>query len=347
MWRVALALLAAMAPAALPFGAMRAEPVGLAAIATYAGPDRTQRLIDGAKKEGTLTLYSSGTPEDIGAVSYAYEKLYGVKVKFWRGSSEDILRRAMTEARASRFEADVADTASPEMEALQREKLLQQIASPVTAELMPQAVAPGRDWIISRLNVFTAAANSKVIGAAEAPAKYHDLIDVRWKGRLGIEADDVGWFMTVLGVVGETKGLELFRRIVATNGVSVRKGHSLLANLVAAGEVPLALTLYGYRVEALRKAGAPMIPISLAPTVALPNAVAVFRRAPHPYAAVLFADFFLGEGQRILAARGSAPSNIRVQPLPSELTLVDARRLIDEGEKWTKLYNETFTGTGR
>jgi hypothetical protein len=119
MWWRTLALLMAMAPAALPSGGPRAEPTGLAAIATYSGSDRTQRLIDGAKKEGTLTLYSSGTPDDTGAVAYAYEKLYGVKVKFWRASSEDILRRAMTEARASRFEADLADTASPEMEALQ------------------------------------------------------------------------------------------------------------------------------------------------------------------------------------------------------------------------------------
>jgi iron(III) transport system substrate-binding protein len=347
MWWRTLALLMAMAPAALPSGGPRAEPTGLAAIATYSGSDRTQRLIDGAKKEGTLTLYSSGTPDDTGAVAYAYEKLYGVKVKFWRASSEDILRRAMTEARASRFEADLADTASPEMEALQREKLLQEITSPATAELMPQAVAPGRAWIMSRLNVFTAAANSKLIGAAETPASYHDLADARWKGRLGIEADDVGWFMTVLGVVGEAKGLKLFREIVAANGMSVRKGHSLLANLVAAGEVPLALTLYSYRVEALRKAGAPIVPISLAPTVALPNAVAVFRRAPHPHAALLFVDFFLSEGQRTLAARGIVPSNVRVQPLPAELTLVDARRLIDEGDKWTKLYNETFAGAGR
>jgi iron(III) transport system substrate-binding protein len=123
--------------------------------------------------------------------------------------------------------------------------------------------------------------------------------------------------------------------------MSVRKGHTLLANLVAAGEVPLALTLYGYRVEAMKKAGAPIAPVTLAPVVALPNATAVFRRAPHPHAAVLFVDFFLGEGQRILAARGSVPTNKSVQP-PPEVTLVDSAKVLDEGEKWTKLFNETF-----
>ncbi|HEY4747462.1 MAG TPA: ABC transporter substrate-binding protein, partial [Steroidobacteraceae bacterium] len=253
----------------------------------------------------------------------------------------DILRRTMTEARASRFEVDVADTAGPEMEALQREKLLHEITSPVFAELMAQAVAPRRAWVMSRLNVFTAAANTNMVSAADAPRSYHDLTDRGWKGRLGIEADDVGWFLTVLGIIGEEKGLELFRGIVTKNGMSVRKGHTLLANLVAAGEVPLALTLYGYRVEAMKKAGAPIAPVTLAPVVALPNATAVFRRAPHPHAAVLFVDFFLGEGQRILAARGNVPTNKSVKP-PPEVTLVDSAKLLDEGEKWTKLFNETF-----
>ena len=331
-----LALLVAM-----PFGHAHAQTSPLATIANYSGADRAQRVIDGAKKEGALTLYSSGTHEDIGAVIYAFEKKYGLPVRFWRGSSEDILRRTMTEARASRFEVDVADTAGPEMEAMQREKLLHEITSPVFAELMAQAVAPRRAWVMSRLNVFTAAANTNMVSAADAPRSYHDLTDRGWKGRLGIEADDVGWFLTVLGIIGEEKGLELFRGIVTKNGMSVRKGHTLLANLVAAGEVPLALTLYGYRVEAMKKAGAPIAPVTLAPVVALPNATAVFRRAPHPHAAVLFVDFFLGEGQRILAARGNVPTNKSVKP-PPEVTLVDSAKLLDEGEKWTKLFNETF-----
>jgi iron(III) transport system substrate-binding protein len=331
-----LALLVAM-----PFGHAHAQTSPLATIARYSGADRAQRVIDGAKKEGALTLYSSGTHEDIGAVIYAFEKKYGLPVRFWRGSSEDILRRTMTEARASRFEVDVADTAGPEMEAMQREKLLHEITSPVFAELMTQAVAPRRAWVMSRLNVFTAAANTNLVSAADVPRSYHDLTDRKWKGRLGIEADDVGWFLTVLGIVGEEKGLELFRGIVAKNGMSVRKGHTLLANLVAAGEVPLALTVYGYRVEAMKKAGAPIAAVTLAPVVALPNATAVFRRSPHPHAAVLFVDFFLGEGQRILAARGNVPTNKSVKP-PPEVTLVDSAKVLDEGEKWTKLFNETF-----
>src|SRR5215470_5564859 len=115
-----LALLSATLCAALGCSRADAQITGLAGIASASGPERAQRLIEGAKKEGTLTVYSSAIVEDLAAVAYAFEKKYAVTVKYWRASSEDILRRAMTEARGSRFETDVAETAAPEMEALQR-----------------------------------------------------------------------------------------------------------------------------------------------------------------------------------------------------------------------------------
>ena len=316
-------------------------------IASYAGADRTQRLVAGAKKEGALTLYSSGTIEDTSAITYAFEKTYGVPVRLWRGSSEDILRRAMTEARGSRYEVDVAETAGPEMDALTREKLLQAIASPVYAELIPQAIDPRRPWAMSRLSVFVAGINTNLIKAADAPKGYEDLTDPKWKGKLGIEADDVGWFLTVLGAMGEARGTKLFREIVARNGVSIRKGHTLLANLVAAGEVPLALTVYGYRVEAMKRAGAPIMGVTLPPAVALPTGIAAFRRSPHPHAAVLFVDFFLSEGQRILAERGNVPTNARVKAPPPDLALIDGARLLDEGDKWSRLFQDVFAAQGR
>ena len=56
-----------------------------------------------------------------------------------------------------------------------------------------------------------------------------------WAGKLGVEAEDSDWFGGVVSALGEDKGLKLFRDIVAANGISVRKGHTLLANLVVSG----------------------------------------------------------------------------------------------------------------
>src|SRR5262249_53818145 len=176
----------------------------------------------------------------------------------WRGSSEDIRNRVTREYAAGRYDADVAETAGPDMEAMVREQVLQKMMTPVSKELIPQATTAIAHSIATWLSVFARAYNTNIIKPADAPKTYEDLLQPRFKGKLGIEAEDANWFMSVVLHMGEAKGLKLFRDVVAVNGMSVRKGHTLLANLVPTGEVPLALTAYSYRVEQLKKEGAPV-----------------------------------------------------------------------------------------
>jgi iron(III) transport system substrate-binding protein len=319
----------------------------MADIAQYTGPDRTQRLIDGAKKEGAVTLYSSAVVTDSTAIIDAFTAKYGVPVRLWRGSSEDILRRAVTEARGGRYDADVAETAGSEMEGLDREKLLAEVSSPLFAQLIPRAVVPHRGWVTDRLSIFTAAYNTTIIHPEDMPKSYEDLTDPKWKGKLGLEADDANWFMAVADQMGEAKALTLFRKIVATNGMSLRKGHTLLSNLVVASEVPLGLTVYGYRVTELKRRAAPIDGVILPPGLALPTGIGAFNKAPHPNAALLFMDFYLTEGERILADRGNVPTNRTVQELPPGISFVNVAQFLNQEDKWTKLFKQTFVGGGR
>lgn len=313
-------------------------------ILTYSGPDRSQRILEGAKKEGTVTLYSSATVTDMGPQIAAFEKKYGVKVRLWRASSEDISRRVINEQRAGRSEADIVETSGSELEVLVREQALQPFHTPVSAKLIPAATMGHRQWIATRINAFAAGYNTRLISAADAPKRYEDLLDPKWKGKLAVEVHDANWFMQVATIMGEDKAVTLFRDIVARNGVSVRSGHSLLANLVPTGEVPLALTLYAYRVEQLKKDGAPIEVLFLPPVVGLPTGTGIVRNATHPYAAALLADFFLTDAQPMIAARLNLPVDPKVRPLPEGLTLIDAAKFLDEGDHWTKLYASIFTG---
>jgi iron(III) transport system substrate-binding protein len=339
---------AALVAAILVVGSMPSRAQTLADLANYSGPDRTQRLIAGAKKEGTITLYSSATLADQSAILRAFGAKYGIKVQQWRGSSEDIRNRALTEYAGSRFDVDVAETAGPDMEAMVREQLLQAVVTPAAAELIPQARMPHRGWIATRLSVFVGAYNTDIIKPVDAPKGYEDLRDPKWKGKLGIETDDANWFLSVVGFMGEQKGLRLFHDIVATNGMSIRKGHTLLANFVGSGEVPLALTAYSYRVEQMKNVeGAPVELLYLPPVVALPTGAGVFKKAPHPYAALLLLDFYLTDAQKILADREAVPTDPRVKALPKDLIFVDLPKYLDEGEKWTKLFQDTFVNQAR
>jgi iron(III) transport system substrate-binding protein len=315
--------------------------------AHLSGPDRTARLIAGAKKEGTVTLYSSAPVEVMTDVTTAFTKKYGVKVSLWRGGSEEIMQRVITESRGGRAWADVMETAGPNIEAVNREKLLVAVETPITSELMAEAYVKTRPWIVSRLTVFTIAYNTNAVSKADAPKSYAELTDPKWKGKLGIESDDDNWLMAMSASLG---GDRLFRDMVARNGISVRKGHALLANLIASGEVPLALDAYYDEIASLKKSGAPVELVLAAPVVAMPTAVGVLKRASHPYSAVLFSDFLLSaDGQKILAAHNIVPTNTKVQRLPAGVKLVfmDVGKYLDENTKWTKTYKDIFVTRAR
>ena len=92
----------------------------------------------------------------------------------------------------------------------------------------------------------------------------------------------------------------VFRQIVETNGWSVRSGHSLLNNLVASGEVPLALTVYSYMADQAKQKGAPIDWFAIDPLIGRSNGIGVSRRPPHPNAALLFYEFMIGEAQPLM-----------------------------------------------
>jgi iron(III) transport system substrate-binding protein len=314
-------------------------------LASYAGADRIEKLLGGAKKEGSVSLYSSAAPEDLAVLTGAFEKKYGVKVRVWRGSSENIVQRAVVEARGSRYDADVLETGAIAMESMHRERLFQAIKTPALSELLPTAILPHGHWIGTRLNIFVAAYNTGLIRKGELPSSYDNLLDRHWKGKLGLEAEDSDWFGGVVSALGEEKGLELFREIVAVNGISVRKGHTLLANLVASGEVPLALSAYAYKAEQLRKSGAPIGWLVIPPGVGRFEGAAVSRRAPHPHAAILFFDFMLTDGQDILRERDFFPARANARSLPqgADLHFLDPARALDENAKWSKYFRDIVT----
>ena len=314
--------------------------------ALYEGPDRMARLIAGAKREGSLTLYGSMAEKDLSRLVAEFERRYGIKVNVWRSGNNLVLRRIVTEARANRFEVDFIHNPSPEMEVLHREKLLQEVRSPLIGNLIAAAVPAHREWVGARIYIFVQAYNTNKVKPEELPRTFTDLLDPRWKGRLAIESKEQEWFYTLVHEMGEDAGLKFFRDLVATNGLSVRSGNALLNNLVVAGEVPLALTLYSYLPEQSRRAGAPINWIALQPTIAYTDGVAVARRAPHPNAAVLFYDFMFTEGQTFLEQLNHVTTQRKNEAYVAKFKpkFIDVGAVLDEYEKWGRIYEDTIQG---
>jgi len=313
----------------------------------YRGPDREQRLVADAKKEGTLTLYSTMTVSDGKAFAEAFERKYGVRLVHWRTSSEKIVQRAVAETRAKRYEADVIESSVPHMEALRREGVLEDFDSPSLAELVPAAIFPGnRQYVADRLVFFVMGWNTNLVKPSEIPTRYEDLLDPRWAGRITIEGTDVSWFAAVTRAMGEAKGLAYFRRLAAQKP-QIRNGHILTAQLVASGEVPFFLTAYNNNIETLKGKGAPIDWRPLQPAFGQAAVVGVAKHAPHPHAALLFADFILSrEGQEIYKKVNRVPTSAKVDsPLNRfPYRVIDPLLTLDEGGKWSRLFSGLFLG---
>src|SRR4051812_41679025 len=168
-----------------------------ASLLRYEGADRLQKVIPAATAEGTLMLYTSFAEKDLPRLTSAFEKRYGVNVKLWRAASEKVLQRAVIETGAGRHDFDAVHTSALEMEALYREKVLQPVAPAHGAELLAGAVRPHRGWTATYLSFWVQAYNTNLVRKADLPRTYQDLLDPKWKGKLGIEARVPEWYATV------------------------------------------------------------------------------------------------------------------------------------------------------
>jgi iron(III) transport system substrate-binding protein len=342
LWRCGM-LLGTIAAAALATGA-HAQP-SIDQIAGYTGADRMDKLVAAAKQEGALTLYTVTPVEDVTVITKAFEAKYGIPVTLWRGSSEDVLRRAVGELKAGRHDVDVIETNGPELEALHREKLLQPIQSPLFADIFRDAVPPHHEWIGSRLNIITAAYNTNAVSEADLPKTWEELLDPKWAGKLGVEAVAYDWLATAAGTFpSKEKGMEFFRKLSQTDHPGLYNGHPLLTNLVVSSEVPLGLTVYLYKVAQMEKDGAPIKRFMIGPAIARINGLGVARTAPHPNAAILYQDFTLTEGQKILAERQFTPTNIKIAPLPEgmQVKVINPDAALDNLGDWRGEFEKTF-----
>ena len=338
--RIAAALAATLA-LGWPWPAASQSPPG---IYTYRGDDREARLLEGARREGTLTLYTSMQLVDSQPLTAAFERKYGVTVKIFRASGEKLAQRVLSESRGGRHDVDAIETDGAQVEILHREKQLAPFYSPSVRDIPPNIVPAHGEYVPTRLTLYVMAYNTQKVKPAEVPRSYEDLLDPKWAGRLAMEAEDVQWFAAVAKAMGGERGIEYFRKLAALKP-GLRNGHTLLAELVAAGEIDVALDAHVQGVARLKAKGAPIEWKPLQPAFGQPSSIGLAREAPHPHAALLFADFILSrEGQQAIHERKRVPASRAVK---SELNqfdygLVDPAIMLDEWDRWTALWTKLF-----
>lgn len=317
-----------------------AAPMGLgsvAEVALYKGADRQERLEAGARQEGALMIYTSMDLEESQPILEAFTKKYPfIKGEIYRASGEDVAQKIITEYRGRKYLADLFEGTGIDVAKMLNEQYGQRFYTPRAGAYARQAKDRNEMWVATRYNMLVAAWNTSAVSAADAPTKYEDLLDAKWRGKIGIEADDQVWLATLLEYWGESKAMEFFRAL-STQQLLIRKGHTLLAELIVAGEVPVSPTIYNHRSERLKSRRAPIDWRPLQPAVAVPHVIALPKNTPHPHTAILFIDFFLSrEGQQELVKLGRIPAHPLVGANPPYLNQGFAYRVIDPSTFLTK-----------
>src|SRR5262245_48359 len=276
--------------------------------------DERAKLVEGAKKEGKLVWYTSTNVTESKPLLDDFEKQYPfVKGEIFRASGEKTLNRIVTEAAAGRYDFDIVTIS--EVDALIEAKMLQPYRSPEAKSFIPEFKDPNGYWTAIYINYATIGYNPKIVSEKEAPKQWEDLLDAKWKGKLSIDQEQYPWYGTLHKSWGRERA-QKYMRALAKQGIQWRKGHTLIAQLMAAGEFPLGV-VYAHRIEEMKQRGAPVEWVNTVnPVVATLNAAGMSPKPPHPNAARLFIDFLLSKpAQQHLRTLRRIPARSDVEPL--------------------------------
>jgi len=295
---------------------------GLASIAASAGvssgaPSPSSRsnagsadpLIQAAKAEKEVVYYASLTPDEAQVILPTFEKKYGIKVTAVLAPSAQLLPRLIAELKAGHNTADVVDATPFDVYPLIEGGKLAHYNPPARAAYPRSRKDKAGIWTVTRLSINTISGwNTNLVSQQDAPKKYSDFLNPKWKGKIVIAQDDSDTF-TVLGqnfLGGFTKASRWLRGLAA-NDPQIIQGATQVTELVAAGQDAITLNARTMRFLSLKKQGAP-VAWNLTKAVAQPAIISVLRSAPHPAAARLFERWLLStQGQTLMAAAGRVP----------------------------------------
>ena len=289
---------------------MRSVIFATIAIATYltlhsnASAETQEQLIAGAKKEGKLVVYASATARQLEMYFTAFNKRYPfVKTEFFRTGKQKLVSKILLEERAKQHIADLIHTSVIETHILKKRAALSRYI-PNEASVLPSHYKdPEGFWTSVYASGTLLGFNSRQVKRTEAPKRYEDLLNARWKTAIAIDSNKIEWFAMLL----KLKGLPFMEKLAAQKP-TVRGGNTLALQLLAAGEFPIAAGVYEYSVEDMKIKGAPVDWVGLEPVITYTVAVSLPSQPPHPYSAKLFIEWLLSkEGQEVINHYGRVP----------------------------------------
>jgi iron(III) transport system substrate-binding protein len=293
--------------------------VGLLAGDAWAQADLSS-LIASAKNDKEVVWYTTTSAGDNQAIVAGFNKKYPfLKVQVLRSTGEKLRQRVLAETQGGQFFSDVLSVSSMEMGLLKSRNLLQPYDPPEAAPYPANTRDKEKAFTAIYARNFVMGYNTAMLNEKERPRDWPDLLTPMWKGKIGMDEEEFEWYGTLVDYWGREKAGK-FIRAFAAQQPQLRRGHSLLAQLLAAGEFPVAM-VFPFEIEQLKQKGARVDWSATSdPIVTSINVMALAAKAPHSNAGKLLINYVLSEeGQTIIKNVSRVPIRPGVKPTIAKL----------------------------
>jgi iron(III) transport system substrate-binding protein len=310
---------------------------------------RAEALEKEARKEGEVVWYAVMASDRASELIKVFEGKYPfLKVRLQPGGASRQIELLMVEHRTKKHRADVINTRRSFVNVMAKEGAVARYRTPARASLR-EGFTDKEGFVNSiyaqpRVFLF----NPGMVPRDKAPKSMDDLLDLRWKDKLGMDTTDYDWLASLIDYYGRNKALEFAGRL-AKQQLNMRRGPTLLTRLAVAGEFPIVIDAFPEEVLQLKNAKAPADFVFSEPFVPVktPTTVSISSGAPHPYSAALFVDFLLSkQGQELMASQGRWASRKDVGylvDLKGKKMQIASAEWDDKQVELIKLYNSIFS----
>src|SRR5262245_40526806 len=255
-------------------------------IVTYRGPDREQKLIEGAKKEGQVVLYSALIVNQmLRPLSAGFMKKYPfIKMTYYRADSEELLAKLSAETRANNVVADVFEGSGGGEIAVEA-GFTQPFYTPALDIYPKMYIDPKSHLAPTRLSYFSVAYNTKQVAAGKVPKTYEDLLDPQWKGKMAWPYANTGRYLFMINLRaawGEQRAMAYIRKLAEQKIINFASGSArTLVDRLIAGEYPISINIYAHHPLISAGKGAPVNSQLMDPVPSAAGSLAVLKGAKH------------------------------------------------------------------
>ncbi|MBI4289684.1 MAG: extracellular solute-binding protein [Chloroflexi bacterium] len=277
-----------------------------------------QKVIEAARKEGKVTLYSFNFTGDIGvAIARAFKERYGITVDIVTGRGAEFLERLKVEYRIGQVMADFTEGSQTHMINIKRAGQSVSVADlPAFQEgnvweMDPFVLDPERHVISYTYSVRSPFVHTDLVKPADEPRSWKDLLDPRWKGKMVI-GDPVLSSTPYLNFIPllNQKALDVeYMRALGRQEMRFVTGDRQVGEVLSRKEMPMTPVGTSLVIADFAREGVPVKPLDMAEGLVVGTVGAVvLAKSPHPNAGKLFMNWLMSaEGQNVVSQAKATP----------------------------------------